>query len=106
MFPGHVPWRRRRSRPAADSQARPLPKRVKSESAMIADDAAVGAFDGTRRLGQMPAQELIEGPLPDEADAGAVGFVVDRKPGRVRAFAHFLLAKVAQGKEGLAQGGG
>src|SRR5690606_23493120 len=57
---------------APHAQALALTQRVEGQPQVLADDPAVVAHDGPGLRGQVAVQELAEGPLADEADAGGV----------------------------------
>src|ERR1700722_2079587 len=71
----YVPRGGRGAGAAADPQSRALSQRVQRQSAMLADDDALGGLDRSGFGAQIAAQEFLERPLADEADAGAVRLV-------------------------------
>jgi hypothetical protein len=68
-----------------------LPESVKRQAAVLSEHATVERFDRPGYALQVAAQEIREWPLADEADTGAVGFVVHRQAGGARQFAHLFL---------------
>ena len=98
-FIRHIPGCGSGSGAPSHSQTRALPERVKREPAMFADDDALGGLDRSRLGAQMSAQELLEWPLADEADAGAVRFVEYRQAGRMRHPAYLRFLQTADGKQ-------
>jgi hypothetical protein len=57
---------------AADAQPLALAQRVEAQAHVLAQLAAALVLDGTGLVRQVFVQELAEGPLADEADAGRV----------------------------------
>src|ERR1700685_1307816 len=72
---------------------------------MFADHLALGVFDRTGGGAEVPAQELLERPLTDKTDAGAVRLVEYRQPGGMGAPANFVFAQRAERKEGAGERG-
>src|SRR5208282_2171711 len=95
-----IPGRGGSARSAAHLEARALAERIQGESAVLADHLAAGTFNRTSRGGEMAAQEVLEWPLADEADAGAVRLVEYAQASRVGAAAHFVFAQFADRKHG------
>ena len=84
VFGGDVPRRGRGARAAAHPKPRALAERVERESAMLAETSPSASSIGPGSVVQVAAQEFLEGPLADEADAGAVR-LVESRAGRPRA---------------------
>src|ERR1700733_1002949 len=76
---GDVPRCSGRAGPSAHFETRSLTQRVQRESAVLADNPAVGSFDGSRFGAQVSTQEFLEWAFADEADAGAVRLVEHRQ---------------------------
>ena len=91
----HEPGRSARLGAPADAEAAALADRVALEPAVPAELNAVLGLDRTGAAGQPPADELAEGPLADEADAGRVTLVGDRESALARDRANLGLAKPA-----------
>src|SRR5207237_9776922 len=72
----HVPCLAR----ASDTDALALADGVERKADVLADRAAFGIDDRTGHFGQIAVQELPEGTLADEADAGRVLLCVVRQP--------------------------
>ena len=76
---------------AADCEPGALPESVERQAAVLSEHATVECFDRPGYGLHVAAQEIREWPLADEADTGAVGFVVHRQAGGARQFAHLFL---------------
>jgi len=63
--------------------------------------AARPGLDRALRILQIAAEEILEGTLADEADSGAVRLVEHAKSRGVSAAPHFVLAKLAERKQGV-----
>jgi len=57
---------------------------------------SIRGFDRARCVGQEARQKVAKWTLADEADAGAIGFVVDVQPGAARPFAYLGLCHLAE----------
>src|SRR6266404_5153796 len=71
--------------PSAQPQAAALAERIERESLVGPEPLSGGRFDGPGGPGEEARQKLAKRALADEADAGAVGLVEYRQPGRARA---------------------
>ena len=80
---------------ATDSEAAALAERIALESPVLADDGAIHRLDraGTRR--QPGPDEVAEGTLADETDAGRVPLAGDRQSALACNCPHFGLAQPA-----------
>ncbi len=92
------PWGCHAVLQSADTQTTALPERIARKALMLADDQAVGRLDRTRLARQPGLQELAEGTLTDEADAGGVALVEYRQAALAGDRAHFPLAERAYGE--------
>ena len=73
-----VPGRLLVATTSTDFETAALAERVEGEAAMCADTLTLGRFDRTRVFDDVLREELAKRSLADEANTGAVRFVVDR----------------------------
>src|ERR1019366_7447197 len=76
---------------------------VEREATMLADDPTVIGFDRSWLRAQIAAQKLLERTFADEADAGAVRFVIHRQSGGMRKLTHLDLTQFTDGKQRFAE---
>jgi len=79
VLAGDEPWRVAPALAAADAEPAALSERVALETAVPPDHLAVFGLDRAGLRGQPAADEIAEGPLTDEADAGRIVLVCDRQ---------------------------
>ena len=70
---------------------------------MFAEHRAVFVFDGARLPGQVASEKVAEGPLANEADAGAVFACMHGQAGTASQRAYLRLVQFPQRKERLVQ---
>jgi hypothetical protein len=87
------------TRAPTDLESATLAERVVRESAMRAEALAVQRFDRAGRLRNVLCEKVAKRSLADEADAGAVGFVVDRQSGGAGGCAHFCFGQIGKRKQ-------
>src|SRR3970282_1553944 len=98
-FGGDIPRGVAEVFPAAEMQAVTLSERIERETAMGAEQLAVGRADRARRGRQVTTQEIRERPLADEANAGALLLAGHRDSRGSGKRADFGFEKVAERKD-------
>ena len=88
---------------AADAQSLALAQRVEGQADVLAQLAAALVLDRAGLVGEVAVQELAEGPLADEADAGRVLLLRIGQPDLLGQPAHLGLGQLADREHRLAQ---
>ncbi len=95
ILAGDEPWIVTGALAPADTEPPALAERVALEAAVPPDHLAVFGLDRAGLRGQPASDEIAEGPLADEADAGRIALVRDRQAPVARDAPHLGLGEAA-----------